>query len=149
ERVGQSTADASQRWVQALDVARYLHQGENVLAVEAEGTALLAELSDNSTVVYARTLVTDTTWKTASRPEPGWQTQTFDDSAWQPARAVAEYGKGEPGWQNLVWESALQEHFRYQANRVFPTPSRNQRDNKSQEGFPLFDAALAPADQLR
>src|SRR5262249_4874735 len=62
ERVGQGAFDPTKRRVQAFDVARYLRQGENVLAVEAEGAAqegpranvsgLLAELSDNSSVVY-------------------------------------------------------------------------------------------------
>ena len=39
ERVGQGTFDASRRRVEAFDVARNLRQGENVLAVEAEGAA--------------------------------------------------------------------------------------------------------------
>jgi len=61
---------------------------------------------------------------------------------------IAEYGKGEPGWQDLVWDAVLQEHFKDQANRVFPTPSGNQRDDHSHEGFPSFDAAVLPAERL-
>src|SRR5262249_34679741 len=137
ERVGQGVFDPSRRCVQAFDVARNLRQGENVLAVEAEGApqegpragawGLLSELSDNSSVVYVRTLISDGMWEASARPEPGWQGQTFDDRAWQPVRVIAEYGKGEPSWQNLVWDAVLQEHFKDQANRVFPTPSGNQR----------------------
>jgi serine/threonine protein kinase len=158
ERVGQGTFDATKRRVQAFDVARYLRQGDNVLAVEAEGAAqegprasasgLLVELSDNSTVVYARTLISDAMWKASSTAPPGWQAQTFDDRAWQPVRVIAEYGKGEPSWQNLVWDAVLQEHFKYQPQRVFPGPSGNQRDDRSPEGFPSFDATVVPAEQL-
>src|SRR5439155_24096054 len=121
ERVGQGTFDATKRRVQAFDVVRSLRQGENVLAVEVEGAAqegprasasgLLAELSDNSSVVYVRTLVSDGMWKASAQPEPGWQAQAFDDRAWQAVRVIAEYGKGEPGWQNLGWDAVLQEHF--------------------------------------
>src|SRR5262249_15420266 len=118
ERLGQGTFDETRRTVQAFDVARYLRQGENLLAVEAEetgkegtaATGLLAELSDNSSVIYARTLVSDPTWKATLQAEPGWFGPTFNDSDWQSVRVVADYGKGEPSWQNLVWDTVLQEH---------------------------------------
>jgi eukaryotic-like serine/threonine-protein kinase len=150
-RVGQGTFDPVTRRVQAFDVARYLHKGENVLAVEAEGkagTALLAELSDNSTGPYSRTFTSDAKWKATAKPEPGWQGQGFNDQGWQPARVVAIYGKGEPGWQDLVWDAVVQEHFKYQPSRVFPTPSDNERDDRSREGFPSFDARVVPAERL-
>src|SRR5262249_37990936 len=125
ERVGQATFDPLKRRVPAFDVARSLRQGETVLAVEVTGKAeptLVAELHENSSVVFVRTLTSDATWKVSPRPEPGWQTQAFDDRSWQPA----QLGRTVPDGQNLIWEAVLQDHFRYQADRIFPVPSGNQ-----------------------
>jgi len=147
ERVGQATFDPSKRRVPAFDVARSLRQGENVLAVEVTGKAepiLLAELYENSCGVFVRRLASDTTWKASPRPEPGWQIQTFDDRSWQPA----PLGRTVPDGQNLIWDAILQEHFKYQADRVFPVPSGNQRDEHSHEGFPSFDAVVVPPQRL-
>ncbi len=149
QRVGQGHFDPASRRVQAFDVARYLQRGENVLAVEASGrpmgpAGLLAELSDNGAGASTRTLASDATWKASGRPAPGWQGRAFDDGAWPAARVVAEYGQGEPSWRDPVWEAVVQEHFQYRAWEVFPAPTGNQRDDRSREGFPSFDAAVVP-----
>jgi hypothetical protein len=136
--------------VRALDVARHLKKGENVLAVEgssepgAEGAGLLAELEDNGSGVFTRTLSSDATWKVSAQPEPGWQGRGFADGSWQAAKVVAAYGSGPPAWRNLVWEAVVQEHFKYQSARVFPTPTGNERDASAREGFPLFEAVVVP-----
>src|SRR5258708_7639948 len=76
QRAGQGTFSERTRRVFAFDVARYLHQGENVLAVEATGRAgragVLAELDDNGSGIFTRTFVSDATWKVAVQRVSGW-----------------------------------------------------------------------------
>jgi hypothetical protein len=36
----------------------------------------------------------------------------------------------------------LQEQFKYQGGQVFPSPTGNERDEASAEGFPSFEAAV-------
>ena len=150
QRVGEGKFAATVRRVQAFDVARYLSQGDNVLAVEGNGRAgaagVLAELDDNASGIFTRTLVSDTSWKTSVRPAPGWQGRDFDDKSWSEVKVVAPYGGGAPAWRELTWEAVVQEHFKYQAARVFPAPSGNKRDAGSREGFPSFEAAGIPAE---
>jgi eukaryotic-like serine/threonine-protein kinase len=150
-RVGLGGLDASAPRIQAFDVAPYLQSGENVLAVEASGpvgaAGLFAELNDNGAgnpMHPGRTLVTDATWRVAPESRPGWQTSGFDDQLWTAARVLGPYGSAGPTRQPLIWESVVEEHFKYQSARVFPPPSGNQRDEGSSEGFPPFNATVSP-----
>ena len=151
QRVGEGNFATAPR-VLALDVARYLSQGDNVLAVEGSGrpgaAGLLAELDDNGSGVFTRTLSSDATWKAVTQPVPGWQGRASNDKAWPAVKVLAAYGGGAPAWRNLTWDAVVQEHFKYQAARVFPAPSGNERDAASREGFPSFDATVVPAEKL-
>ena len=117
-----------------------------MLAVEASGRAgragVLAELDDNGSGIFTRTFVSDATWKVSSQSAAGWQEVAFEEKNWPDARVVTPYGKGEPAWQQLIWDGLVQEHFKYQAERIFPAPTGNERDAESSEGFPFFEAAL-------
>jgi len=149
-RVGEGKFEGAARRVGAFDVARYLSQGDNVLAVEGRGRAgaagVLAELNDNASGIFTRTLVSDATWKVRGRPGPGWQGRDCDDGTWPTVAVVAPYGAGPAAWRGLTWEAVVQEHFKSQAAQVFPAPSGNERDAGSHEGFPSFDAAVVPAE---
>ena len=145
--VGEAKFEGATRRVRAFDVARFLIQGDNVLAVEGSGRAgaagLLAELDDNASGIFTRTLTSDAAWKTTLRPGPGWQGRDFDDASWSPARVLPLSG-GPAEWRDLIWEAVVQEHFKYQAAKVIPPPSGNERDARAREGFPPFDAAVVP-----
>ncbi len=149
QRVGQGAFSERTRRVQSFDVARYLHQGENVLAVEVKGRAgragVLAELDDNGSGIFTRTFASDLTWKSSAQAKPGWQEPSFDDRSWAGVREVTPYGQGEPIWRTLVWDAVVQEQFKFLASRVFPSPTGNVRDAESGEGFPVFDAAISAA----
>jgi serine/threonine protein kinase len=153
QRAAQGTFSDRTHRIQAFDVARFLRQGDNVLAVEAFGRAgragVLAELDDNGSGIFTRTLVSDTTWKVSSQPITGWQEAAFDEKSWPEARMVTPYGKGEPAWQQLIWEGLVQEHFKFQTDRIFPAPTGNTRDAESSEGFPLFEAVIKPRRQAQ
>ena len=48
----------------------------------------------------------------------------------------------EPAWRGLLWDAVLQEQFGSRENHVFWPPRRNERDAKSAEGFPPFEAVV-------
>jgi hypothetical protein len=150
QRVGQAKFKVATRRVQAFDVAPYLIQGDNLLAVEGSGRAgaagVLAELDDNASGVFTRTLTTDATWKTTAQPGPGWQGRDFDDKSWQAVKVLAPASLPAE-WRDLIWEAVVQEHFKYQAAKVFPPPTGNERDARAREGFPPFDAVVVPAPE--
>jgi hypothetical protein len=145
-RVGQGSFSETSRLVPAFDVARHLHQGENVIAIEGThrgGRAgLLVELTDNVSGAMTQSLVSDATWKASAQLDTGWTDPSFEDRNWTTATIVTAYGKGEPAWTRLIWEAVLHEQFKYQADQVFPPPSGNERDAASGEGFPSFEARI-------
>lgn len=140
QRLSSRGPDTGPRQVPALDIARYLVVGDNVLAVEAAGPAVLVELRDNATGVLAPNVVSDATWKVSRQADVGWHTVAFDDRAWPSATVRAAYGAGEPAWQGLIWHAVVQEHFKYQWTALFPPPTGNERDAGSREAFPYLNA---------
>jgi len=96
--VGESQADNSawgqpKRW----DVAKMLVPGRNVVAVEAINTLpgpaglivkLVAELADGRRAVLA----SDATWMCTAGERPRWQDPEFDDTHWNNARVMGEFG---------------------------------------------------------
>ncbi len=88
----------------AIDVAKLLRPGDNLLAVTAENAAtepnpagfigrLAVVLADGQRV----DLVTDDRWRASRRPDEGWQNVGFDDRAWPAAMKVAPHGSGPWG----------------------------------------------------
>jgi hypothetical protein len=148
QRVGSGEFSDTAKRVQAFDVARYLKRGENALAVEAKGgsrrAGVLAELNHNAAGALTRLLVSDVSWKVSAQPGAGWQSSPFDDSGWATVSVVAPQGQGDSAWSGLIWDAVVQEQFEYQSGRVFPTPTGNERDAGSSEGFPTFEAVVRP-----
>jgi serine/threonine protein kinase len=146
ERVGHGDFLGPIRRVEYFDVARYLKPGSNLIAVQATGKAggpsgLLAQLTYACPGDPHVTLVSDVTWKTARTVGTGWQLPATADAPWASARIVAPYGKGEAGWQHLVWDTVVQDHFNGKADELFAPPSGNVCDRTCQESFPSFKAA--------
>jgi hypothetical protein len=143
-RAGHGEFNTLARRVHAFDVARLLRPGTNVIAVEAgaqtASPGVLAQLTYAGAGGAPVTVASDGTWK-AGRPAPrGWEQPGWEDGKWPAARVVAPYGQGPAGWQGLVWDVVVQDHFHGKAGQLFPEPSGNFRDLRSQEGFPLLKA---------
>ncbi len=80
----------------------------------------------------------------ASREGPkDWGEPGFDDAGWPAARVQAPYGKGAPIWQNLIWESVVQEQFAGTARPIVPAPAGNVRLGGA-DGFPPLDSRSLP-----
>jgi serine/threonine protein kinase len=138
------------RRVHAFDVARYLRPGLNVLAVQGAtrgGPAgVLAQLTWNGPGAAPVTVVSDGSWKTSRNPQENWQKTGFDDARWPEVKVVAPYGKGAAGWQNLVWDEVVIDHFAGRAGQLFPEPTGNARDWTTQEAFPPLKAVALNFD---
>jgi hypothetical protein len=105
QRAGGNTNDpAGFHRLTAMDVAKFLKPGENVLAVTAENASaapnpagfigrLAVVLSDGRRIELA----TDDRWRASRRPDEGWQNVGFDDRPWPAAMKVAAYGAGPWG----------------------------------------------------
>jgi hypothetical protein len=90
-----------------IDITRWLKAGPNQLAIEAvnEGHArpnaagllgrFVVEFGDGGT----QCLNIDKTWKTSQAEHSDWTNADFNDAAWPPAMAVAQYGQSP--WGNL------------------------------------------------
>ncbi len=145
ERVGHGDFLGPTRRVDCFDVARYLKPGPNLLAVQATGKiggpgGLLAQLSYACPGDAQVTLVTDATWKATRTVTTGWQQSAASDAQWATAKVVAAYGKGDAGWQHLVWDTVVQDHFKGKMEQLFPAPSGNVCDRTCQENYPSFRA---------
>nr|MDQ2731217.1 glycoside hydrolase family 78 protein [Armatimonadota bacterium] len=95
--------DAWRRPVTA-DIAKYLMDGGNTLAVEAKNTeAGAAGLLGRLVVEYeggGRLLLNiDSQWKAGQTAGDGWQGAAFNDAAWVPAKETVAVGGGP--WGNL------------------------------------------------
>jgi putative heme-binding domain-containing protein len=90
-----------------LDLARCLHPGRNVLALEARndsGPAAVLFFADVGLEGGGRVrLESDPRWRTEKAAPEGWTSAGFDDRAWSPAREIGPYGEGP--WAGVVWES--------------------------------------------
>ncbi len=143
-RAGGGEFNTLTRRVHAFDVARLLRPGVNVVAVEASGRTaspgVLAQLTYACAGSAPATVASDATWRAGRQAPRGWEQPGWDDRRWPAARVVAAYGQGPAGWQGLVWDEVVRHHFGGRAAQLFPEPSGNFRDLKSQEGFPLLKA---------
>jgi serine/threonine protein kinase len=146
-QVGHGTFRASTRRVYGFEVARFLRPGENVLAVEGSnvmGTGgILAELTYTSPGSAPVSLVSDATWQALRAVESGWQQPGWRGTTGK-AAVVAPYGGGPAAWRDLVWDCVVGEHFQGRADKLFPEPTGNARDDRSLEGYPLFKALAHP-----
>lgn len=92
----------------ATDVARYLHAGKNVIAMEVVrgrgvtgfanselvkqqtfGQVVVAKILPAARGVMAKPLVmSDKRWKSTTAVSAGWEKTTFDDSGWKPVQSI-------------------------------------------------------------
>jgi alpha-L-rhamnosidase len=91
-----------------LNVASYLHAGENTIAITAtnEGSAaglagkLVLQFADQDSLV----LLFDQAWKTSDREMPGWTTAAFDDRSWPAALVLGPMGMAP--WGEVRWDQS-------------------------------------------
>ena len=89
----------------AFSVEQMLQDGSNVLAVRAENrpapsknpAGLIARLAVTLADGQPRVIVSDTSWRTESKLQPGWEQAAFDDAAWATAVVAAPFGGGPWG----------------------------------------------------
>lgn len=86
----------------SVDVAPYLRNGENTLAIQAENTArgsaglagvLKVRLDPGDRI----TVNVDASWKSAAGTPEGWTDPAFDDQAWPQAEVIARMGESPWG----------------------------------------------------
>jgi serine/threonine protein kinase len=137
--------------VASLDVSHLLTPGKNVVAIQAINRlepdrtpapgGLLAQLSyvtkEGDTATVAATA--GKSWRASRKGPEGWQGLDFDDTEWAPAKAFANYGAGPSSWQQLIWDSTIEEHFPGAARPVLINPKGNVRDKTGVDGFPWLD----------
>ncbi|MBN2311943.1 MAG: family 78 glycoside hydrolase catalytic domain [Candidatus Hydrogenedentes bacterium] len=104
------------RWEEAytFDVAKSLHKGTNVIAVEASNGAeqanpagLIAKLSIRSSDGVETVVTTDRNWRCMDNAPIGWHTPGFDDAQWWEANALGPYGIEPWGRKAVARERAL------------------------------------------
>lgn len=100
--VASPTSGEAWRTIRVTDIASSLRSGKNVIAASVQNAGvgaaglvarLLVKTSDGKTADIG----TDTTWVAANVKQDGWETESFDDSSWLPARIGAAYGSGPWG----------------------------------------------------
>jgi putative heme-binding domain-containing protein len=95
------------RRVYHYDVRSSFREGDNVLAVEAEGNAaaggLLVRLMYVPNGEAQIMIPSDSTWKAATTAPAGWQTLAFDDAKWRSAKKLGPWNE-IARWQGLVWD---------------------------------------------
>lgn len=92
------------QYVRTFDITESIVTGDNIIAIHAENIGsspgpagligkIVIEYDDNSSkVVYI-----DSTWKAANQQFPNWDTFDFNDSDWDNAKAIADWGKAPWG----------------------------------------------------
>jgi putative heme-binding domain-containing protein len=92
--------------VDRYDVKKHIVAGDNAIAIEArnEGGAagLIVKLAYVPKGQTVKTLVSDGKWKASKSTTAGWEKVAYDDSKWQAAKVLGEYGKVGP-WKEIVW----------------------------------------------
>lgn len=92
---------------QSYDVSSYLRAGRNVIAIEAENLSSPVAKNPAGLICSLRlagprptevmSIQTGPDWRCSKTTEPGWAQPEFDDSKWQRAIVIAEYGGGPWG----------------------------------------------------
>ena len=85
-----------------VDVTRWLHNGDNVLAIQARhGRRLVAKLIPAPIgVIIPPILISGPTWQVSTHETDGWQNAGFNDSSWSP---VVASGSIEGDIDNFQW----------------------------------------------
>ncbi len=86
-----------------FDIKKYLHNGDNVLAVEAHNEGQAAGLAAKVKLVAAngvtRHIVSDNEWIVANKKAPGWMAPSVDTTGWK--NAVVAGKMGDTPWGDV------------------------------------------------
>ena len=89
-----------------IDITGLLQPGANTLAIQATNDAepapanpagLIAEVRCNFLEGEPLIVTTNADWKVEKTAFPSWETATFDDQSWSPARMLGAFGMGPWG----------------------------------------------------
>lgn len=99
--VASPTSGEAWRTIRVADISPYLHEGRNTLAVVAQnagaGAAGVVGRVRVQTSDGTIDIATDSSWVAGNTLQDGWNTATFDDSAWPAAKIGAAFGSGPWG----------------------------------------------------
>ncbi len=96
KQIGQFAEKDGWKRPQHYDLLPHLHAGENVVAVKGTNIEFMAGLCAKIAIHYAShwsILVSDRHWKTSNKADEGWNTVSFNDSAWQDSFEIADFGQ--------------------------------------------------------
>ncbi len=100
QRVG-----GNDKWedAQTFDVKKLLTPGKNTIAIKGTNAAsgwagLIAKLTAAGADKKQIAIAADATWLTSIDEPAGWEKPTFDDSKWQPARVLGQFGDNKLPW---------------------------------------------------
>ncbi len=86
-----------------FDIKKYLHNGDNVLAVQAHNEGQAAGLAAKVKLVAAngvtRHIVSDNEWIVANKKAPGWMAPSVDTTGWK--NAVVAGKMGDSPWGDV------------------------------------------------
>jgi hypothetical protein len=91
-----------------FDIKKYLHNGDNVLAVQAHNEGQTAGLAAKVKLVAAngvtRHIVSDNEWIVANKKAPGWMAPSVDTTGWK--NAVVAGKMGDSPWGDVFSKKA-------------------------------------------
>jgi len=95
-QVSSSSGADAWRTSQVVDVAPYLVQGRNVIAMEATNSSAgpggaIAKLQIDLAPSGQQIVATDATWKGSTTNPAGWTTAGYDDTGWSSAAVAGAY----------------------------------------------------------
>lgn len=131
-----------------VEVAEFLHAGENVLAVAAtnEGDApnpagLIAALQVTFDQGEPLVVATDDKWKATAEKQENWQAEKFDDSHWSGIKVLGTYGMGPWGKVSANGAESRRLAARY-LRREFKVDKKVARATAYVCGLGLFELRL-------
>ncbi len=119
------------------DIKAQLHQGRNVIAVEAtnEGNvaSFICQIRMTSDSGKQTDLSSDSSWLVNNAASEGWQQLDFDASQWKPAKVLGTLGDSSLAWTGSINSSALDEAMSGEAETDYLP--RVAEDVKAIDGF--------------
>jgi serine/threonine protein kinase len=143
-----------------FDVAPYLVPGKNAVAIKATNlpdkvgangksyACLLAQLKVEPADKPPITLISDESWKVASKAPNDWIQAGFDDGSWATPRALVNPAPGELARKDLTWDFVVLDQFKEGRPPRFLLEANFYQNADGREGYPYlkpeFAADLGP-----
>ena len=103
------------RWnlLQSHDISQALVVGRNVFAVKAENTGdgpagLAAKITIQAGELTDSSTSTDANWKVATEVAANWQSIDYDDSGWEAATSLGQFGRTAPWFDQVKVDDGTQ-----------------------------------------